>query len=92
LFFQGDARLSGGAGNTFGDGLRCVGGSVRRLGVRFATGGTASLGGGAPSVAQVGGVSSAGVRQYQAWYRNAAAFCSPSTFNLTNGVEVLWIP
>jgi photosystem II stability/assembly factor-like uncharacterized protein len=92
LFFQGDARLAGGAGTAFGDGLRCVGGNVRRLGVRFAAGGTASFGGGVPSVAQVGGVSSAGVREYQAWYRNAVAFCSPSTFNLTNGVEVLWIP
>jgi hypothetical protein len=27
---------------------------------------------------------------YQLWYRNAAAFCTPSTFNLTNGLDVTW--
>jgi hypothetical protein len=32
------------------------------------------------------------VRNYQAWYRNAAVFCSPSTFNLTNGYQVTWAP
>jgi hypothetical protein len=32
------------------------------------------------------------VRSYQAWYRNAAAFCTPSTFNLTNGYSVTWAP
>ena len=33
-----------------------------------------------------------GVRNYQAWYRNAAVFCSVSTFNLTNGYSVTWAP
>jgi hypothetical protein len=38
-----------------------------------------------------GGVTSPGsVRTYQVWYRNAASFCEPETFNLSNGVEVLW--
>jgi hypothetical protein len=93
LFFQGDVRLAGGSGTAFGDGLRCVGGNIRRLGVLFASGGTTSLGGsGAPSIAQIGNIASAGVRDYQAWYRNAAVYCTPSTFNLTNGVEVLWLP
>ena len=32
------------------------------------------------------------VRHYQVWYRNAAAFCNPSTFNLTNEVSVIWAP
>lgn len=32
------------------------------------------------------------VRYYQGWYRNAAAFCTASTFNLTNGLRVQWIP
>jgi len=26
------------------------------------------------------------------WYRNAAAFCTNSTFNLTNGLNVVWQP
>ncbi|MEY4775009.1 MAG: hypothetical protein RIT40_2044, partial [Planctomycetota bacterium] len=29
---------------------------------------------------------------YQVWYRNAAAFCSAETFNLTNGVLATWSP
>jgi hypothetical protein len=40
-----------------------------------------------------GAVTTAGsVRNYQVWYRNAAAFCTPSTFNLTNGLSVTWQP
>jgi hypothetical protein len=37
-------------------------------------------------------VTAPGVRDYQCWYRNAAAFCTPSTFNLTNGLEITWTP
>jgi hypothetical protein len=29
---------------------------------------------------------------YQVWYRNASAFCTPATFNLTNGLRVTWVP
>ena len=42
------------------------------------------------SVSVRGGVTGPGTRTYQVWYRNAADFCTPDTFNLTNGVEVLW--
>jgi hypothetical protein len=37
-----------------------------------------------------GAVTSPGTRSYQVWYRNAAAFCTPSTFNLTNGTSIVW--
>jgi hypothetical protein len=33
-----------------------------------------------------------GVRTYQAWYRNAAVFCTASTFNLSNGYSITWTP
>jgi non-ribosomal peptide synthetase component F len=33
-----------------------------------------------------------GFRTYQAWYRNAAPYCTPSTFNLTNGLQLTWLP
>jgi len=33
---------------------------------------------------------SGGIRYYQIWYRDAAAFCTSNTFNLTNGLEVIW--
>jgi len=44
------------------------------------------------SVSVRGAVTVPGVRNYQAWYRNAAVFCSVSTFNLTNGYSVTWTP
>jgi hypothetical protein len=37
-----------------------------------------------------GGVAVPGTRYYQTWYRNAAAFCTVATFNLTNGVQIDW--
>jgi hypothetical protein len=30
--------------------------------------------------------------RYQMWYRNAATYCTPSTFNLTNAVDVVFTP
>jgi hypothetical protein len=96
LFFQGDAQVSGGAGSLFGDGLRCAGGAVTRLGTRTAVNGFARYGGNTPGdtpisiqgTIPIGGAT----RFYQAWYRNAAAFCTASTFNLTNGTRVTWTP
>src|SRR5207344_3206479 len=34
LYFQGTARVAAGAGAVFGDGLRCAGGTVIRLGTK----------------------------------------------------------
>jgi hypothetical protein len=94
LLFQGDAAVAGGGGAAFGDGLRCAGGSVVRLVVRAATNGTVSFGGSAhgdPPLAQVGGLPElGGLRRYQAWYRDAQSFCTSATFNLTNGLAILW--
>jgi hypothetical protein len=92
LYFQGTAQL---VGTSFGDGLRCIGGTVVRLGVKpngvsgashypdFAAGETpVSVRGLVPAVG--------GLRFYQVWYRNAAAFCTASTFNLTNSLSISW--
>jgi YVTN family beta-propeller protein len=93
LFFQGTALQSGGQGAAFGDGLRCAGGTIVRLKTRSASNGTAQYPvSGDLRIAQQGQVTSAGVRTYQAWYRNAANFCSASTFNLTNGWRTVWAP
>ncbi len=90
LYFQGTAIASA----TFGDGVRCVGSGVIRLGTKFNDASGASfypqLPGDLPIsirglVPIVGGT-----RFYQVWYRNAASFCTVSTFNLTNGLEVVW--
>jgi hypothetical protein len=94
LFFQGTAQTGAGAGAVFGDGLRCAGGTVVRLGTEpVASGASAYPAAGDPAVSVKGMItSSASTRGYQLWYRNSAAFCTPSTFNLTNGVWVTWLP
>jgi hypothetical protein len=95
LFFQGDTLVGNGNGNVFGDGLRCSGGVIVRLAQRQSVAGACSLGapvGDAPLSAAAGLPVEGGVRYYQAWYRNAAAFCTSSTFNLTNALRITWIP
>jgi hypothetical protein len=90
LYFQGTTQIAA----AFGDGLRCAGGTVVRIGTKLNSAGASSYpGAGDLSVSVRGNVTVAGsVRNYQAWYRNAAAFCTPSTFNLTNGYSVTWTP
>ncbi len=91
LYFQGTAQQAGGAGAVFGDGLRCAAGSVIRLGTKTNSGGASSYpGGGDLSVSVRGAISPGDTRHYQVWYRNAAGFCTPSTFNLTNGYTLNW--
>jgi hypothetical protein len=93
LYFQGTSQTAGGAGSVFGDGLRCAGGTVVRLGTKSNLAGTSTYPVGAdPDVSVRGGDSAGDVRTYQCWYRNAAPYCTPSTFNLTNGVQVTWTP
>jgi YVTN family beta-propeller protein len=93
LLFQGTTLQSAGAGAVFGDGLRCAGGSVVRLKTTIASGNATQYPqAGDPRVSTKGLVVAAGLRTYQAWYRNAAAFCGPETFNLTNGWRTVWAP
>ncbi len=89
LYFQGTTQIS----VVFGDGLRCVGGTVIRLGTKNNVAGASSYpNAGDQSVSVRGMVPSGATRDYQCWYRNAAAFCTASTFNLTNGLDVTWAP
>jgi hypothetical protein len=93
LYFQGTTRQSGGARVAFGDGLRCAAGTVVRLWTVTNVGGASIVPPpGGPSIAVRGSVASAGTRTYQVWYRSAASFCTAATYNLTNGVEVQWMP
>jgi hypothetical protein len=87
LYFQGTTQVSA----VFGDGLRCAGGTVVRLLTKTNVSGASQYPDvGNPSVHVKGAVSAPATRTYQTWYRNAAAFCTPSTFNLTNGVLITW--
>jgi hypothetical protein len=93
LYFQGTAKVAAGVGAVFGDGLRCAGGTVIRLGIETNAGGASHYPGAGDALVSVRGGNAAGnVRTYQAWYRNAAAFCSAETFNLTNGWRLAWSP
>ncbi len=91
LYFQGTQQQSSGAGGPFGDGLRCAGGMIVRLGTKTNAAGISQFpASGDPLVSVRGLVTTPGVRTYQVWYRNAATFCTVSTFNLTNGTQVSW--
>jgi len=91
LYFQGTSQQGGGLGVAFGDGLRCASGAIVRLGTKNnASGASQYPVAGDPSVSVRGLVTAPGIRTYQVWYRNAAAFCTASTFNLSNGVEITW--
>ncbi len=96
MYIQGTTRIS----VHFGDGLRCVGGAVIRmhpvLPPRANVGGASHFPEAAfadPSISVKGLVLSPGTRTYQCWYRDATpTFCTTSTFNLTNAVEITWGP
>ncbi|MDP6410259.1 MAG: thrombospondin type 3 repeat-containing protein [Planctomycetota bacterium] len=90
LFFVGDTTLAGGAGVTFGDGLRCCGGSVLRLQVTFPDG-AGSTASNLP-IAGATGVQAGDKRCYQYWYRNPNGSPCGAGFNLTNALEVIWQP
>jgi hypothetical protein len=93
LYFQGTQLVNGGNGVVFGDGLRCVGGNVIRLGTKTNFLGSSSYPTPGDLPVSVRGTNTAGtVRDYQCWYRNAAAFCTASTYNLTNSIGFAWVP
>jgi len=94
LFFQGTEQVNGGGGTVFGDGLRCAGGAVRRLGTKLVSNAGRAVfpDAGDSPISLAGQVTSPGLRTYQAWFRVAQDFCTPATFNLTNGWEIQWTP
>ena len=92
LFIQGDAAAGTGQGQVFGDGLLCVTTNVVRLRTRTPIAGTARhpAPGDAPLSVQVQAPGS--VKHYQVLFRNAASYCTSSTWNGTNGLRVTWTP
>ena len=89
LYFQGNNAINQGNGNTFGDGLRCAGGQVIRLEVRFSTAGSSQT---TTSIASAGGVSAGDLKRYQLWYRDPQTSPCGALFNLSNGYELTWTP
>lgn len=91
IFLKGDQFAT--AGIVCGDGLRCVDGQIIRLGTKQNSGGSAQFPGpGDASISVRGGTlpGSGEVAYYQTVFRNAASFCTPATFNITNGIRVVW--
>jgi hypothetical protein len=86
LYIQGSTQVNA----AFGDGARCAGGTVVRLGQRTNTGGSSSFPSAGVRLSDVGHAIAGQTLAYQAWYRDAASFCTTSTFNLTNGVRITW--
>ncbi|MCB9915902.1 MAG: hypothetical protein H6828_12295 [Planctomycetes bacterium] len=90
LLFNGLNQVNGGNGSIFGDGLRCAGGSVKRMGVRVPdAGGNASWG---PALSAVGVYTPGDTRSFQVWYRDPAISPCGSNFNLSNGVTITFLP
>ncbi len=89
LLFAGLNAVNGGAGSSFGDGLRCAGGGVVRLGVRIPdVSGSATWG---PGLVGAGGFQAGDVRRFQGWYRDPGGPCGTG-FSLTQGYEIHFVP
>jgi acid phosphatase len=97
VFLQGEASVNAGA--VFGQGIRCTGGSLKRLYVKNAAGGAVS----APAVgdasvssrsATLGDTITVGAtRYYDVYYRDPIVLGAcpiDSTFNVTQALSVLW--
>ena len=93
LYFQGQPA-GGYYGAVFGDGIRCLAAQIRRIGYAVNPGGSSQYpGAGDPSVSVKGAIPANGALSfYQVWYRDAGTYCTLSTFNLTNGLRVVWAP
>jgi hypothetical protein len=97
IFLQGDATI---APTSFGDGLRCAGGHLKRLYVKNARSGAASAPqAGDPPItvrsADLGDpIPPGSIRYYQTYYRDPdLAFCPApqgDSWNATNGVIITW--
>jgi hypothetical protein len=93
---KGDAQNA--SGIAFGDGVRCVDGALVRFGEHLAgTNGSPTGEWTYPNAVQTAQVSVATSQlvgttaYYQLVYRNAnTGFCSPATFNASNGFRVAW--
>jgi len=90
LLFAANNAVNGGDGLPFGDGLRCAGGALVRLGVKVANAvGTASWG---PGLASTGGWLAGDTRRFQAWFRDPVLSPCSSFQNLTTGLEIDFVP
>ena len=90
MLFAGTTQIAGGSGLPFGDGLRCVGGQIVRLGLRTTSSGygTAIWG---PGLASQAGWQPGQTRYFQTWFRDPNGPCGTG-HSLTNGLAVVFGP
>jgi hypothetical protein len=90
VLFAGHQSLNAGSGMVFGDGLRCAGGQVRRLGVRMAdSNGNAGWGPGLTSTAQWAPGDS---RSLQVWYQDLGGSPCGAGFNTSQAMQLTILP
>jgi hypothetical protein len=92
LFVQSGTAFVTASAPSLGDGVRCIAGTVLRLGSRIATGDSAVIGtAGDVRLSVSGHVPPVGAaRFYQVVYRNTLPFCTSGTINTTNAIRVDW--
>lgn len=92
IYLKGDTDVA--AGVVFGDGIRCAGGALIRLGSKTNVNGASQFPEPGNQSVSVRGATPPGsglTGHYQVYYRNAAAaFCPPETFNVSNGWKITW--
>ena len=77
----------------FGDGLRCIGGTLKRLGIFGINGGNVCVGGaGTVAIHTAGGITAPGSYGYQVYFRDPAAYCTAFTYDITNAIQATWVP
>jgi hypothetical protein len=92
VFLQGTGGTNG---VLFGDGLRCVAGTLLRLAVKHGVLGQANYpeSGDQPISVRGNVPTGGGLRAYQVWYRdNSPTFCTSLTYNISSGELVYWAP
>jgi hypothetical protein len=88
LYFQGTGASPAFA---FGNGIKCTGGALIRLGIRFNSNGASTFPDATSAPLSVQGfVSVPGSRMYQARYRDVMKTCTAENFNYTNAVTIAW--
>lgn len=95
VWYQGTNHVASGLGLPFGDGLRCVSGSIIWLGRTFNQFGSSSCPPLETNLSTLGRVAEQGCgpRWYQAWYRDPAPdWCTPMRHNFTNALLLNWVP
>jgi hypothetical protein len=90
LIYYGTQPKNGLAGAHFGDGLRCVAGTVRRFS-KQSTGASGAFAQSQPVAASAGALSAGSTWYFQAWFRDDASVCGNQS-NLSNGLAVTFQP